>query len=115
MTLIPLENDQETISQRFRKTDYFMSIDNGEIKVEINEHKLSKSNEFFKHFETLGVTKLYLKALGYKTFLRLDALQIEVYLIKESKLSAHIDENSLLKIDKENAEAFCTLGHKTKV
>jgi predicted Fe-Mo cluster-binding NifX family protein len=114
MTLIPLENDQKTISPRFRKSDYFMFIDNGEKKVQLNEHKHSKSNEFFNHFETLGITKLYLKALGYKTFLHLDALAIEVYLIESENISSDINENSLVKVNKENAKALCTLGHKTK-
>jgi predicted Fe-Mo cluster-binding NifX family protein len=114
MTVIPLENDKKTISQRFRKTDYFALIEDERVKIIKNLHKTSKSKEFFENFQKLGVKKLYIKALGYKTFLKLESLGIEVYIINDSKLIETIDTSSLTKIEPSSAESFCTLGHKKK-
>ena len=111
MTLIPLENDQLNISKRFRKTDYFALIQDKKISIEKNLYKVSKSNEFFEYFKTLNIQKLYLKNLGYKTFLRLDKLGIKVYLIENTTLSQTINENTLIPINQENANKLCTLGH----
>jgi len=112
MTLICLEDDQKSMSKRFRKTDYFAFVDEGQVKVEKNLHKLSKSTEFFDYFTTLNVKTIYLKALGYKTFLRLDSLGVEVYLVKDATLYRDIKKDNLHLIDASNAKEFCTLGHK---
>jgi len=112
MTIICLEEDQKTISQRFRKTDYFAFLDEGEVVVTKNPHKLSKSPQFFDYFNTLNIDTIYLKALGYKTFLKLNSLGIKVYFVGESETYTQIDVNKLLLITEENAEGFCTLGHK---
>jgi len=112
MTIVCLEEDQQTISKRFRKTDYFAFLDEGEVVIQKNPHKLSKSPQFFDYFNTLNIDTIYLKALGYKTFLKLNALGIKVYFVGEAETYTQIDANKLLRITEENAEAFCTLGHK---
>ncbi len=112
MTLICLNDDQKTISQRFRKTDYFAFVKEGKVEVQKNPHKLSKSPEFFDYFKTLGVETIYLKALGYKTFLRLESLGVKVYLVEDVTLYSEIETATLRRIDASNAESFCTLGHK---
>jgi len=112
MTIICLEEDQKTISKRFRKTDYFAFLDKGEVVVQKNPHKLSKSPQFFDYFKTLNVDSVYLKALGYKTFLKLNSLGIKVYFVREAETYTQIEANKLLLITEENAEGFCTLGHK---
>ena len=112
MILIPLEEDQKTISKRFRKADYFLFVDENEKRIEKNNHKTSKSNEFFEYFNTLEVSKLYLTALGYKTFEKLEALGVEVFFLKESQNPDEIEAEYLLKIDASNAQSLCTLGHK---
>jgi predicted Fe-Mo cluster-binding NifX family protein len=112
MTIVCLEEDQKTISKRFRKTDYFAFLDKGEVVVQKNLHKLSKSPQFFNYFKRLNVDTIYLKALGYKTFLKLNALGVKVYFVKEAETYTQIDTNELLPITEENAKAFCTLGHK---
>lgn len=112
MTLICLEDDQKSISHRFRKTDYFAFLDEGQIFVKKNPHKLSKSPEFFDYFNTLGIDSIYLKALGYKTFLKLQELGVKVYLVQDSAFYNKIKPDELLLIDDSNAKEFCTLGHK---
>jgi len=111
MTIICLEEDQQTISKRFRKTDYFAFLDEGKISIQKNPHKLSKSPDFFDYFKTLNIDSIYLKALGYKTFLKLNSLGVKVYFVKEAEMVNQISDNELLRITKDNAEAFCTLGH----
>ena len=111
MILIPLEEDGRTISTRFRKAPKFAFMDEGQIFVEDNPHKSSKSDQFFEYFQTLNIDTIYLKALGYKTFLRLDALGVKIYRITEATRFSRISPDELVRIDKSNAEQFCTLGH----
>jgi predicted Fe-Mo cluster-binding NifX family protein len=113
MTLICLKDDQKTLSQRFRKTDYFAFLAEGQVKVKKNPHKLSKSPEFFDYFRTLNVKTIYLKALGYKTFLRLESLGVDVYLVEDTVYYSEIEMAKLRLIDGANAKDFCTLGHKS--
>ena len=112
MTLICLEDDQKTISKRFRKADYFAFLDEGKMRVVKNPHKLSKSPEFFDYFTTLNVKTIYLKALGYKTFLRLESLDVAVYLVEDVMHFSEIEIAKLRLIDGTNAKEFCTLGHR---
>ena len=114
MTLIPLEEDRRTIAARFRKAPMFAFLDEGQIIVQENPHKHSKSPEFFDYFNTLGVDTLYVKALGFKTFLKLHKLGIEVYLIKEAEKYNRITPDGLERITLENADAYCTLGHHNR-
>jgi len=71
MTLIPVEEDKKTIADRFRKAHSFAFLDEGQIIVQENPHKTSKSPEFFDYFKTLNIDTLYVKELGYKTLLTL--------------------------------------------
>jgi len=112
MTLICLEDDQKTISHRFRKTDYFAFLDEGQIFIKKNPHKFSKSPQFFDYFNTLGIDTLYLKALGYKTFLKLQELGVKVYFVQDSEVYNKIKSSELQLIDDSNAKEFCKLGHK---
>ena len=112
MTLICLEDDQKTISHRFRKTDYFAFLDEGQIFIKKNLHKFSKSPQFFDYFNTLGIDTLYLKALGYKTFLKLQELGVKVYFVQDSEVYNKIKSSELQLIDDSNAKEFCKLGHK---
>ena len=112
MTLICLEDDQKSISHRFRKTDYFAFLEEGQIFIKKNSHKLSKSPQFFDYFNTLGIDTLYLKALGYKTFLKLQELGVKVYLVQQSEVYNEIKPDELLLINASNAKEFCKLGHK---
>lgn len=112
MTLISLESDRQTVSKRFRKAENFAFIQNNKIDIIKNPHKVSKSNEFFIYFNQLNVTKIYIKALGYKTFLKLEKLGVEVYFIKGVNSYEQIKDNNLVKITQENAQELCTLGHK---
>ena len=112
MTLICLKEDQKSISKRFRKTDYFAFVEGENVIVKQNSHKLSKSKEFFEYFETLGVESIYLKALGYKTFLRLEKMGVKVFFVPKAEVYSEIKMDELLEITAENAESFCTLGHK---
>ena len=109
--MVCLEADQKSISKRFRKTDYFAFVEGNDVLVKQNPHKLSKSNEFFEYFKTLGVETIYLKALGYKTFLRLEQMGVKVFFVPNTKLYSEIEADELLEITCENAEGFCTLGH----
>jgi len=112
MTLISLEIDQITISNRFRKADYFAFLDKNKITIEKNEHKLSKSNEFFDYFNDLNIKKIYLKSLGYKTFLKLEKLGISVYFVNNRERFNEIEEGDLSLINHANAKLLCTLGHR---
>jgi predicted Fe-Mo cluster-binding NifX family protein len=114
MTLIPLEKDQITISGRFRKADFFAFLNEGEITIEKNPHKKSKSPEFFEYFKTLNVDTLCIKELGYKTFLKLLELNVEVYLVEEADTFDDIRFDKLLLLDEENAKEYCSLGHDKK-
>ena len=114
MIIICLENDQKSISKRFRKTDYFAFLNQGELRVQKNPHKCSKSAEFFDYFQTLNIHTIYLKALGYKTFLRLESLGIIIYLVEDVDFYTDIDRAKLRLINRDNAKDFCTLGHNRK-
>lgn len=111
MTLITLDDDQKTISKRFRKASYFLFIDGEDVRLEQNVHKTSKSPEFFEYFTPLGIKKIYLRALGYKTFLKLEELGIEVYFVAEGIQMGEMGEEALTKITLGNAQELCTLGH----
>ncbi len=111
MTLIPLEEDRRTIAARFRKAPMFAFLDEGQIIVQENSHKHEKSAEFFDYFNSLGIDTLYVKALGYKTFLKLEKLGVEVFFIKDAERYNRITPDSLERITLENAKAYCTLGH----
>jgi predicted Fe-Mo cluster-binding NifX family protein len=111
MTLISLESNQETISKRFRKADYFAFLDQDTVKIEKNNHKSSKSNEFFEYFKTLNINSIYVQELGYKTFLTLQELNIMVYFVNGVKNYQEIKEKNLLLLNKSNAKELCTLGH----
>lgn len=114
MTLLPVEVDGKTIAKRFRKAHSFAFLDHGEIIVQENTHKTSKSTEFFEYFKTLDIDTLYVKELGYKTLLKLLEMNVEVFLVKEAEKWNQIKANSLLLLDKENAKTHCSLGHDKK-
>ena len=116
MILIPLEGDEKTISLRFRKADIFLFLDKEKgLIVEENHFKTDKSVLFFKNFKKYDVETLYVKELGYKTYLKLTTLGIDVYLIPEDIVwYTHIDINELLHLTPDNAETYCTLGHHNK-
>jgi len=110
MIMIPLENDKQTISNRFRKADNFVLIDDNDMRVLKNSHKQSKSNEFFDFFQTLNVDTIYLKNIGLKTFNKLYDMKIDVYIIDEDKISNLVTANKT-KLNLENIKDFATLGH----
>ncbi len=110
MIMIPLENDKQTISNRFRKADNFVLIDDNDMRVLKNSHKQSKSNEFFDFFKTLNVDTIYLKNIGLKTFNKLYDMKIDVYIIDEDKISNLATANKT-KLNLENIKDFATLGH----
>jgi len=114
MTLIPVEEDKKTIAHRFRKAHSFAFLDEGQIIVQENLHKTSKSPEFFEYFKTLNVDTLYVKELGYKTFLTLLSMNIEVFLVKEADTWNRIRPDGLLLLDTDNAKEHCSLGHHNK-
>lgn len=114
MTLIPLEKDKKTISGRFRKAHSFAFLKQGEVSIDKNPHKRSKSPEFFEYFKTLNVDTLCVKELGYKTFLKLMDIGVEVYLIEDAETFDEIRLDKLLLLDKENAREYCSLGHHKK-
>ncbi len=114
MTLIPVEEDKKTISGRFRKAHSFAFLDEGQIFVQENPHKTSKSPEFFEYFNTLNIDRIYIKELGYKTFLKLLELGVEVYLVQEAERWNRIKPDSLLLLDRDNAKEHCSLGHHNK-
>lgn len=116
MILIPVENDEKTIASRFRKAAMFVFIDpKTGIMVQENHYKTDKSPIFFENFKKYDVDKLYVKELGYKTYLKLKKLGVEVSFIPEEvALYSHIDPEALLRLTDENAKALCTLGHHKK-
>jgi len=114
MILIPLEDDQKTIAHRFRKADSFAFLEQEKIFIQKNPHKTSKSPQFFEYFSTLNVETLYVKDLGYKTFLNLLKLEIKVYLIPNATQYNQIKSNEPILLDRTNAKAYCSLGHHNK-
>ncbi len=116
MLLIPVENDEITIANGFRKAPMFVFLDpESGIMLQENHYKTEKSPVFFEHFVTYDIDTLYVKGLGYKTFLKLKDLGIEVYLIPEDiSLYTHIDPNELILLTDDNAEIYCTMGHHNK-
>jgi len=104
MTLIPVEEDKKTISGRFRKAHSFAFLDEGQIIVQENPHKTSKSPEFFEYFKTLNIDTLYVKELGYKTFLTLSEMGVEVYLIQNKEKWNRIKPDKTLVLNAENAK-----------
>jgi predicted Fe-Mo cluster-binding NifX family protein len=114
MILISLEEDKKTISSRFRKATNFAFLEEEQVCIKENPHKTSKSNEFFEYFNTLKVRTVYLKELGYKTFLKLEALGVEVYFVQEAMAYNEIEPKDLLRLDASNAEELCSLGHHKK-
>jgi len=114
MTLIPVEEDRKTIAGRFRKAHSFAFLDEGQIFVQENPHKTSKSPEFFDYFKTLNIDTLYVKELGYKTLLTLLELGVEVYLVQEADRWNRIKPDELLLLDVDNAKEHCSLGHHSK-
>ena len=114
MTLIPVEEDRKTIAHRFRKAHSFAFLDEGQIFVQENPHKTSKSPEFFEYFKTLNVDTLYVKELGYKTLLTLLEMKVEVFLVQDAEKLNRIKPNELLLLDADNAKEHCSLGHHPK-
>lgn len=114
MTLIPVEENKKTIAGRFRKAHFFAFLDEGQIFVQENPHKTSRSPEFFEYFKTLNIDTLYIKELGYKTFLTLLEMGVEVYLVQNADTWNRIKPNELLLLDAENAKEYCSLGHHDK-
>ena len=114
MTLIPVDEDRKTIAPRFRKAHSFAFLDEGQIFVQENPHKTSKSPEFFEYFKTLNIDTLYVKELGYKTLLRLLEMNIEVFLVQDAEKLNRIKPNELLLLDADNAKEHCSLGHHPK-
>ncbi len=114
MTLIPVEEDRKTIAHRFRKAHSFAFLDEGQIFVQENPHKTSKSPEFFEYFKTLNIDTLYVKELGYKTLLTLLEMKVEVFLVQDAEKLNRIKPNELLLLDADNAKEHCSLGHHPK-
>jgi len=110
MILIPLNSDKKEISNRFRKSEYFAIIGKDGTEIFKNSHKSSKSAQFFEYFKTLNIDNIYLKALGYKTFLKLNELGIDVYFTDATTID-DINSSNLTKIDLSNAKELCKLGH----
>jgi len=112
MIVIPLENDKKTIAKGFRKAPFFVFIDKEKgIVFQENHYKHDKAHIFFENFKNYDIDSLYVKGLGYKTYLNLDSLGIKVYLLDEVKEFSHIDMNKLIEISSKNAKDLCTLGH----
>lgn len=116
MLLIPLEKDAKTIALRFRKADMFVFIDaKTGLVIQENHYKRDKSALFFENFTKYDVDTLYVKALGYNTYLKLHDLGVKVAIIpKDVLLYTHIDPEKLTLLTNENAKKFCTLGHHKK-
>ncbi len=116
MILIPVELDEKTIAKGFRKSPMFVFIDpNSGIVVQENHFKTDKSALFFTNFEKYDVDTIYLKGLGYKTYLKLKDLGIKVFLIPEDvEFYTHIDPDALRLLTDENAQMYCTMGHHNK-
>lgn len=116
MIVIPVENDEKTIASRFRKADKFVFISpKTGIVVQENHYKRDKSALFFENFKNYDVDTLYVKELGYKTYLKLAELGVKVFLIpQDTEFYTHIDPNGLIALDAQNAQAYCQLGHENK-
>ena len=116
MILIPVELDEKTIAKGFRKAPMFVFIDpDTGIVVQENHFKTDKSALFFENFKKYDVDTLYVNDLGYKTYLKLQALGIDVFLIaKETDIYTHIDPNTLIVLSEDNAQTYCTMGHHNK-
>ena len=116
MILIPVELDEKTIARGFRKAPMFVFIDpETGIMVQENHFKADKSDIFFTNFEKYNVGTLYVKGLGYKTYLKLQDLGIKVSLIPEDvEFYTYIDPNELILLTDDNAEMYCTMGHHNK-
>ena len=114
MTLIPVEEDRKTIASRFRKAHSFTFLDEGQIIVQENPHKTSKSPEFFEYFKTLNIDTLYIKEIGHKTLFTLLSMGVEVYLVKYALKFNQIKPNGLLLLDVNNGKKYCSLGHNKK-
>ena len=85
------------------------------IVVQENHYKKEKSPIFFENFKKYNVDTLYVKELGYKTYLKLAKLGVKVFLIPDDVvLYTHIDPNELIHLTPDNAETYCTLGHHNK-
>jgi len=114
MKLITLNADHESISTRFRKADAFLFVDGEEQRIVHNEYRTFKLKQFFEQFVNWGVTEVYLKELGYKTFLKLEALGVKVFFVDGIESYEEMNESSLVRISMENAKDFCSLGHYKK-
>ena len=116
MIVIPVENDQKSIAKGFRKSDMFVFIDpETGIVVQENHFKTDKSPVFFENFIKYDVDTLYLKGLGYKTYLKLKELGVKVSLIPEDiEFYTYIDPNELILLTEDNAQMYCNMGHHNK-
>ena len=113
MILIPVELDEKTIAKGFRKAPMFVFIDPvSGIVVQENHFKTDKSRLFFSNFEKYDVDTIYLKGIGYKTYLKLRDLGIKVFLVPEDvELYTCIDLDELVLLTQDNTEIYCTMGH----
>jgi predicted Fe-Mo cluster-binding NifX family protein len=113
MILIPVELDEKTIAKGFRKAPMFVFLDpETGIMVQENHFKTDKSELFFTNFEKYNVDTLYVKGLGYKTYLKLKDLGVKVSLIPEDiEFYTYIDPIELILLTDDNAEIYCTMGH----
>jgi predicted Fe-Mo cluster-binding NifX family protein len=116
MILIPLELDEKTIAKGFRKAPMFVFLDSKSgIVVQENHFKTDKSAIFFENFKKYDVDTLYVKGLGYKTYLKLKELGIKVSLIPEDiEFYTYIDLIELILLTDDNAQMYCTMGHHNK-
>ena len=116
MILIPVEIDERSIARGFKKAAMFVFIDSKSgIIVQENHFKTDNSTLFFENFKKYDVDSLYIKSLGYQTYLKLEALGIKVYLIPaEILVYTYIDPNELIQLNSDNAQEYCTLGHTKK-
>jgi len=113
MLLIPLEEGNSSIAQGFRKAPVFVFIDKEKgIVFQENHYKHEKSELFFENFKNYDVDTIYVKGLGYKTYLKLDSLGIAVYFIEDVEEFTHIDPDKAIQIRADNAEELCLMGHK---
>jgi len=116
MILIPVELDEKTIAKGFRKAPMFVFLDpETGIVIQENYFKTDKSALFFENFKKYDVDTLYVKGLGYKTYLKLNELGIKVSLIPEDiEFYTYIDPIELILLTDDNAQMYCTMGHHNK-
>ncbi len=115
MILIPLENDEKTIAEGFRKAPKFVFLDaESGIVIQENHFKTDKSDIFFQNFEKYAVDIIYVRNMGYKTYLKLEELGINVFLVSSVECYTHIDPNELIQLNTDNAKEYCTMGHHNK-